>query len=266
MKVELFKALWGMTGSLESQVERIAAAGYHGVECPIVADSGKTLVPLLAKHKLKWIGMIFTGGATVDEHIASFRELALSAADLGPLKITSHSSRDKFSTEDQYRFFGAAAELESKLLVQVNHETHRGRATYAPWSTVAILDKFPSLRIVADFSHWVCVCENLMADQDATLEVAMTRARHIHARVGYEQGPQVTDPAAPEYKTHLERHLGWWDRMVELQSKTGASAVTITPEFGPPGYQHTVPYTNVPLTDLWTICLWTADLLRKRYA
>jgi hypothetical protein len=266
MKLGIFKSLWGMTGTLESQVERIAAAGYIGIETPITPDTPKTLLPLLQKHKLQYIGMLFTGGDTVAEHIKSFESQVKAAVDVNPLKVTVHSARDRFSTDDQFRFYEAAANVESKVSLQVNHETHRGRAMYAPWSTAAILKRFPSLRLCSDFSHWCCVCESLLSDQKEDLDLAISRTRHIHARVGYEEGPQVTDPAAPEYKRQLDRHLEWWDAMAAVQSKAGVEMVTVTPEFGPPGYQHTLPYTQQPLTDLWQICLWTADLLRKRYS
>ena len=32
MKIEVYRALWGMEGPLEQQFERIAAAGYDGAE------------------------------------------------------------------------------------------------------------------------------------------------------------------------------------------------------------------------------------------
>jgi sugar phosphate isomerase/epimerase len=263
MAIGIFKSLWGMTGPLEQQLERIASAGYVGIECGITPENVKTLPGLLQQYKLQWIGMLFTAGNTVQEHIASFKEQSKAVGDLGPLKVTAHTSRDRFPMDDQFRFFEAAADLESKMTFQINHETHRGRPTYAPWSTAAILQRFPSIRICADFSHWVCVCESLLGDQKESLDLAISRTRHIHARVGYEEGPQVTDPSAPEYKKHLERHLEWWDGMVAAQSKS--ALVTITPEFGPPGYQHTMPHTNEPIGDLWGICLWMAEVLRKRY-
>jgi sugar phosphate isomerase/epimerase len=263
MAIGLFKSLWGMMGSLEPQLEKIAGAGYVGIECGVTPENQAVLPGLLAKYKLKWIGMIFTEGNMVQEHVASFREQAKQVGDMGPLKITAHSSRDRFSMDDNFRFFEAAADLESKTTVQINHETHRGRPTYAPWSTAEILRRFPGIRLCSDFSHWVCVCESLLSDQKESLDLAISRTRHIHARVGYEEGPQVTDPAAPEYKRHLERHLEWWDAMVAAQAK--AELVTITPEFGPPGYQHTMPHTNEPIGDLWGICLWMAEVLRKRY-
>jgi sugar phosphate isomerase/epimerase len=265
MKVAVFKSLWGMTGTLEGKIEQIVAGGYDGVETGVTPENVQALPQLLAKNKLPLIAMLFTQGKTVDEHIASFRELLPMVAAANPIKITAHSSRDKFLPDDQLRFYEAAAAAEAKCPVPVNHETHRGRAMFTPWTAAAILQRFPSLHVCADFSHWVCACESLLEDQEQTLTVAIDRTRHIHARVGYEEGPQVSDPAAPEFKRHLERHLGWWDAMIAAQKKAGAELATITPEFGPPNYLHTLPYTNQPVADLWQVCMWMKNLLAERY-
>ena len=34
--------------------------------------------------------------------------------------------------------------------------------------------------------------------------------------------------------------------------------MTFTPEFGPPGYMPTLPYTKQPVADLWELNAWMA--------
>jgi hypothetical protein len=46
-----------------------------------------------------------------------------------------------------------------------------------------------------------------LEDQQAVVEKAIRHTRHIHARVGHTQGPQVYEPSAPEYTKALEAHL-----------------------------------------------------------
>ena len=43
MKLKIYKAFWGMTEELEARVERIAAAGYDGIESPLffIEDEAK---------------------------------------------------------------------------------------------------------------------------------------------------------------------------------------------------------------------------------
>ncbi|HAS19048.1 MAG TPA: xylose isomerase, partial [Flavobacteriaceae bacterium] len=45
----------------------------------------------------------------------------------------------------------------------------------------------------------------------------LNRTEHVHARVGFEEGPQVNDPQAPEWKKALERHLNLWETIAKRQ-------------------------------------------------
>jgi len=263
MKLKVIKALWGMTGSLEQQVEQIAAAGYDGIECGLPSEAEEEKFrELLRTHKLDYVAMIFTGG---DDHLASFKSQAERAAGFRPLSITSHSLKDSVPVDAQIAFFREAAAFERELGVPVGHETHRGRALFNPWDTARILEAVPDVRLTADFSHWCNVTESTLEDYERFLEPAFSRVVHIHGRVGYAQGPQVTDPRAPEFAHEVSRHFGWWERMAQARRASGAPFVTFTPEFGPPGYLHTLPYTGQPVADLWDVCLWTAEAFRERF-
>lgn len=44
-----------------------------------------------------------------------------------------------------------------------------------------------------DYSHFCVVAESYLEEQSEMLEQVNERSFHIHARVGYPQGPQVTD-------------------------------------------------------------------------
>jgi hypothetical protein len=88
----------------------------------------------------------------------------------------------------------------------------------------------------------------------------------VHARVGYEQGPQVPDPRAPEYQRHLEAHEAWWRLVWKAQERRGFRISTLTPEFGPPDYQHTLPFTRAPVSNLEEICDWQARRQMESFA
>ena len=60
---------------------------------------------------------------------------------------------------------------------------------------------------------------------------------HIHARVGYDHGPQVADPRAPEWLPYTEGHEAWWEEIWKQQAARGQAVTTVTPEHGPPNYQ-----------------------------
>lgn len=95
------------------------------------------------------------------------------------------------------------------------------------------LAQYPELPLTADLSHWCCACESLLEDQPQTLAQVLPLVRHVHARVGHAQGPQVADFRAPEAKPALDAHLAWWDAIVALRRAAGAERMTFTPEFGP---------------------------------
>jgi hypothetical protein len=109
------------------------------------------------------------------------------------------------------------------------------------------------------------VSESLLEDQPETVDLTLQRVDHIHARIGHQEGPQVNDPRAPEWKNAADAHFTWWDKVIEIKKQKG-DVQTILTEFGPPTYMPTLPYTQQPLADQWAINVYMKDLLRKRYS
>jgi sugar phosphate isomerase/epimerase len=224
MKLLVFRALWGMTGPAAEQIERIAAAGYDGIEGAPPEDMPRAdFLRRLDEHHLKLIL-----GAQVDR-LDQLETTLKRLADYGPLKIDLHSGRDSFSRDEGRAYFEAALRLEDDIRLPVGHETHRGRMFFSPWDTAFYLREFPALKIVADYSHWVTVCERLPDDQADALELANQRAIHIHGRVGYEEGPQVPDPAAPEYAAQLAWHETQWQRNTARRATCTRCRTPISP-------------------------------------
>jgi len=261
MSVPIFRALWGMTGELAEQVGRIAAAGYDGIEVWAAGFGTRPaeLRPLLDAHNLKLIM------ATSIDTQADIEPTLKRLADYEPLRINLHSGRDSFSRDEGCAYFEEALRVESSLLIPIMHETHRGRLFFTPWDTAYYLEHFDSLKITADYSHWVNVCERLPDDQAEALALANQRAIHIHGRVGYEEGPQAPDPAAPEYALHLAWHERQWTAIKLHRDNLDDFPLTFTPEYGPPPYLHTIPHSGVPVADLWQICLWAKDRARAQF-
>jgi hypothetical protein len=183
-----------------------------------------------------------------------------------PALSTPTAGRTPFPRTRAFVSSKAPSKLEAKGGVAIAHETHRGRILFNPWTTSRLLTRFPDLKLCCDFSHWVCVCERLIEDQIGIIRQCADHCLHLHARVGYEQGPQVPDPRAPEYQRHLEAHEAWWRLVWEAQAKRGFRVSTLTPEFGPPDYQHTLPFTRTPVSNLEEICDWQARRQAENFA
>jgi hypothetical protein len=262
MRLQVIKGLWGDAegAATRADLTRIKAAGYDGIEWSAPQAEPEAWRAWCGELGLDYIGMVFPV-----ESAAIAPELRKIAA-YGPVKITMHSGRDKMSFTEGCAFLRTALAVEADLGIPVAHETHRHRLFYAPWATAQYLAEFPRLRLCVDFSHWCCVCESLLQDLGECVELACQRAIHIHGRVGWEEGPQVADPRAPEVAHYVTRHEEWWDRVRALQMAAGLETLTFTPEYGPPGYMPALPYTRQPIANLWDVCLWAAQRLRARWA
>ena len=115
-----------------------------------------------------------------------------------------------------------------------------------------------------DMSHWTCVHESDLSAMEDYLTLAPQHTKHIHARVGHAEGPQVVDHRAPEWSTWLEIHCQAWDTVRSLHCEEGKDRLTITPEVGPRPYMPTIPYTNQPLADAWEMNVLMRQLLIDR--
>jgi sugar phosphate isomerase/epimerase len=179
-------------------------------------------------------------GRDVESHIAVFeaqvRELAGSPL-LRPLlhSISGQSGRDYFTDAEADAYFSAADALAAEFGVRVQHETHRHRLLFSPWAARAAVARRPSLWLLADLSHYLCVCETGCGDPDLEDAVGalVARASHTHARVGHEEGPQVPDPADARWRAHVEGHAAWWKAIMRAHVARGEALCTVTPEFLP---------------------------------
>ena len=266
MQLLLFRHLWGVTDPWEVCFPRFETKGYHGIECPLPeTHEQKRFLAQLHRHHFGYIADLSTTGSSVEDHVHSFRDQLRAAARLKPRLANCHSGRDGWNESQSNEFFQAALKIEEECGVPVAHETHRGRILYNPWTTARLLKAFPRLKLSCDYSHWVCVCERLLTGEEGILRLCAENCLHIHARVGYEEGPQVPDPRAPEYAGQVRAHEGWWDLIWASQQKRGFKESSLTPEFGPPRYLHTLPYTDQPVADLEAICDWQAARQAERF-
>lgn len=276
MHLDVFRSLWGVVGPWEESFPRIKAAGFDGIEVrvPTAADQDgqrHRLRSLLDAHGFDLIAEVSALGyvipprdATPADHLADLRRQIPAALRLKPRFINGYHGCDAWSWDDQRRFFAGFLELEREFGIPMTVETHRGRSLFNPWITRDLLNEFP-LKLTCDFSHWVVVAERLIDSEWPIIEQCARHCWHIHARVGYDQGPQVPDPRAPEYAEAVAAHERWWDACWRAMAARGMERSTLSPEFGIEGYLHHLPYTDVPVANLWDICTWQGLRQRTRF-
>ena len=179
--------------------------------------------------------------------------------------MNAQTGRDHFAFADSLRIFERGEALREAATVPLLHETHRGRALFSAPATAAFLAALPGLRLTADFSHWFCVHESDLADQPEAVASAVAASHHVHARIGFAEGPQVGDPRGEAFLPWLERHLELWRRIVAAREREGRPFLTLTPEFGPAPYMPLRPIENEPVADAWAVNVWMRDRLALEF-
>lgn len=274
MRLEIFRSLWGYRASKAQALDELLAAGFEGMEArlPLEAVERREFGAFLTSNRVPYIATVFTAydvlpdqRATPAEHLEDLRRKLDWASELTPRFINLLAGNDRWPLAQQVEFFGELLAMASAQAAPVLVETHRARSLFNPWVTLELIRQLPALRFTSDISHWVVCCERLLDDPTDDLSPFVERVMHIQARVGYDQGPQVPHPAAPEYAAALAFHQSHWEAVWRAQRARGQTVTTLTPEFGADGYLHHLPFTNAPVADLWAINQWMATAERAHF-
>lgn len=274
MQLDLFRTLWGVEKPLSDIAVALKDSGFTGVEAriPTTLKARQMFAQTLKETGLDYIAVLFSGGdvipdqaETPEQHLMRMAQFLTYAAELNPRFVNVLAGNDRWPLAQQVTFFGQALELAKEKGVSCCFETHRGSALYSPWVTLELIRQLPELQFTMDISHWVVVCERLLDSSDDDLDAFIQRVGHIQARVGYDQGAQVPHPAAPEYQQALAFHQSMWEAVWQVHLKAGHEKTTMTTEFGPDGYLHHLPFTDVPVADLWSLNDWIAAEERRHF-
>lgn len=262
MAIAFFKTKWEAGDlSLAAFFQRCKQDGFDGVETVLAAlkESPEEIRALCEKHQLRLIGHVITPGKTPEDDRASLERQVKLALDCGSEMINCHLGSDFFGYGENIGLFARAGELSRETGIPLTQETHRGRALYNLPDILRYLEALPDLELTADISHLMCVHESDLSNRWELLEKMAPRCRHVHARVGFAEGPQVPHPLAPEWTDLCGIYLKFWKMVL----KARGGNLTVTPEAGPPPYMHVVPFTKAPLADTWQVNVAVRDWLRK---
>lgn len=269
MKLLILCTRWGLVDMpLEDFFSKVIDAGYDGMDTWVPEDAieRKEFLRLLHKYSFPIVCHEFHAkGSDIKEFCRSYEYYLNLSMECNPLLINSHSGKDYFTTDEQLKVIDTAQEFSIKKNITIAHETHRGRIGFSPYNAMDLFSLRPEMKITADFSHWVCVTESYLENCLETVDEAIKRTEHIHARIGHTESPQITDPRAKEWHYATGIFLEWWDKIIEYKIKKADEVFTITPEFGPPPYMVTLPSTGMPIADNFEINNYMKNELKKRY-
>jgi len=270
VEIKFFCPYWGSDSlSYPQFFKKVKEAGYDGVEMslPLEGVVKSEILSLLKDSGLELVAQHYeTSDADPELHRKNYWKHLLSLAEANPLFINSQTGKDYFSFEHNSTLIDISFLIQKETGIRVVHETHRGKFSFAAHITRSYLERIPELELSLDVSHWCNVAESLLQDQTQNMELAVLRTRHIHARVGFAEGPQITDPRLPEWEEALNFHLSVWDKIYENFKRLNKDILTITPEFGPYPYMAHLPYTRMPVADQWEINRYMKDMLKRRYS
>lgn len=253
----------------------VQQAGYAGIEWfPFGEEADhEAVIGQLSKLGLKWSIVMAVVPAPTDfaAYTTALRAQLTALTRLGkdthpPLFISAQTGREFFSTTQTRECLGICAAVSRQSGIPIYQETHRNKWSFAAHVVAPVLELYPDTLLTLDLSHWFCVSESYLEDQQTAVAKALEHTRHIHARVGHTEGPQVWEPASAEYAEALNAHLAIWDRFIQLRRNAGDTHCTITPEFGPPPYLVLANRKGTPQQEQWRLNLWMKNLLQQRYA
>ncbi|HEY4154624.1 MAG TPA: sugar phosphate isomerase/epimerase [Puia sp.] len=273
MDIKYFCPRWGSDQiHWDEFLLKVKKAGYDGVEYGIAREVPRADLQVLFNQARDLDLLIIaqhydTYEGDFEQHRRKYAEWFEKIKPFRPFKVNSQTGKDFFTLEQNAELIGLAENHAEETGIEVLHETHRNKFAFAAHITKGYLNVIPFLKLTFDVSHWVNVAESYLEDQEEAIALAISRTEHIHARVGYPEGPQVTDPRIPAWQDSVNRHIAWWDRIADRKRKEAPdSLLTITPEFGPFPYMVHSPSTGLPVSSQWDINEYMLNLLKDRYA
>lgn len=268
MEIKFFCPQWGSKHlNFAEFVKEVKNSGYDGIEMslPLEKDEKEFILKTIKEHELLFIAQHWETVTTdFEAHKKEYRKRIEHLASAYPVFINSQTGKDFFTFEQNAELIAIAYELANKFGVKLVHETHRGKFSFAAHIVADFIKNIPGLRIGFDVSHWCAVAETFLHDQQENVDLAISRADHIHARVGFPEGPQIPDPRVPEWQEAVNIHIGWWKKIIERNKKENKEIFTITSEFGPYPYMTILPFTQQPISNQWDINIYMMNLLKEK--
>lgn len=244
MQLLFFCSRWGSEKiPWELFIENIKQAGFDGIEAGL-PENDREAEQLMKLIRNSGLDCILQHYETTTPDFKTHKETYIRRLErmmfYKPLRVNSNTGRDIFSIDNNIELLQTAHQISTSAAIPISHETHRSRFSYAAHATAPFL-KLEWLKLTWDISHWICVAESLLEDQQHVINDTIPHVAHLHARFGHTQGPQIGDINDQTWRATKNRHLEVWLKTVSHAKQNGAKNFCITTEFGPPPYMPFVP-------------------------
>ena len=273
MKFQVYQSFWGMTSlpygsdeewSIEEKLEKIAAAGFDGVEWLMeYEEQRREMVPICDRLGLKRSNIVFPWTPEeFSDDIAAAKDGGASHINLQPMPIPRAVAH---GVPYIVRLIDMAAEAGYELFI----ETHRDRMTTDMYFTLDLIEAVPDMVLCGDLSHFLVGREftgpPLSEANQAYMEQILERCGAFHGRVASREQVQV--PFLFEHnKVWLDLYAGWWEYgFKKFKARAGEDdALTFVVEVGPPTYA-IQGSDGQELSDRWEEAIYMKNLVRESW-
>lgn len=267
----VFQSMWAMQNdqgllpsSLESQLTKIAEAGFDGITDHFYEPlAARELSRLASGFGLQIEGQVFP--RTIDD----LQPALEVASEYGCHHLTIQADSRPRSLKQALRLLEGWQRLAEQVTFPVLVETHRYRLTNDLHFTLGLLEELPDLKLLADLSHYVVGREIPLppgADDQQQIQSILRSSWGFHGRVASCEQVQVPISFA-QHRPWVELFSDWWKRGIEdwLGRKQVAGSLSFTCELGPPPYAITDRFGR-DITDRWEESLLMKDLARQLWS
>lgn len=274
IQVDFLYPRWGAEHcEWESFLGMIKAAGYIGIEWYPYGENYdfQFVVDLLKKHDLQYsiVMTVKNASSKFETYLIELKKQLKELSSIGkgvlaPLFISAQTGREYYEHEQIQQCLDICKEVAQESNIPIYQETHRNKWTYALHGLAPMLKVNPDLKLTLDVSHWICVSESYLEDQQVALKQAIAHAEHLHARIGYPQGPQISDPFSAYYSEAIKESWEVWKEWIRSQIQKGKEKITITTEFGP--FPYLMPEGSIEKDFLkqWKHNLWMKTYIQHK--
>ena len=199
--------------------------------------------------------------------------------DQGHVAATVHVGRGWEGDGEVDRLIGAVCEAQEAVGLPLCVETHRATITQDTWRTVRMVERHPSLRINADYSHWYTGLEMRYAGVEKVadfLAPTFPRVSFVHGRIGNGGSMQVDAGDDLDHALtlpHVQDFVRLWTRVAAAfrQNAKPGDVLPFAPELLQPDifYARTFPGPGgepVEETDRWQQALLLCELMEHAFA
>ena len=242
--LHVYTSLWAMQPhdqsgvrlSHQEVVEKVAAAGYHGMALDLGA-ADITVVdkvePLIAQAGLTPLIVAFP--KTVPE----LRDVLKRAKDIGSPFVDVIGQVMPLSVDGMIPVIREWIEMSEQEGIPIQFETHRNCITNDLYATLCLLDAIPEMRMCADLSHYVVDREfwHPLSERDLGLiSRILQRSDSFQGRVASRQQIQL-QLDFPQHQKWVALFKEWWrEGFASWQARNQDGTCVFLCELGPPEY------------------------------